>query len=176
MVRDHGYRRAGPAAGNGDGHAGNGPDNGDTRVDWGSLYENIRIGRDYHDSLLQLSCMLVAAGTDAGAVVNQLRDLMDRSAAPHDERWQARYDDIPRLVRDAKKKVGEGKGTSEDLDVEIARLAKLSLLEYEQQRKVTADEWDIRASILDKLVMCRAVSVTAMSRACSGCSPRPPLH
>jgi hypothetical protein len=36
-----------------------------------------------------------------GAVVNQLRDLMGRSTTAHDERWQERYDDIPRLVEGA---------------------------------------------------------------------------
>jgi hypothetical protein len=75
---------------------GNGHD--DERVDWGSLYENIRAGRDYHESLRDLACKMVAAGTAPGAVVNLLRDLMEQSEAPHDDRWQARYDDIPRLV------------------------------------------------------------------------------
>jgi hypothetical protein len=39
-----------------------------------------------------------------------------------------------------------------DADVEIARLAKLSAVEYEHQRKAAAEKLDVRASILDKLV------------------------
>jgi hypothetical protein len=39
-----------------------------------------------------------------------------------------------------------------DADVEIARLAKLSALQYEQERKAAAEKLDVRASILDKLV------------------------
>jgi hypothetical protein len=39
-----------------------------------------------------------------------------------------------------------------DADAEIERLAQLPLLEYEQQRKQVAEDLDIRASMLDKLV------------------------
>ena len=39
-----------------------------------------------------------------------------------------------------------------DADIEITRLAKLSLLEYDQQRKAAAEKLDVRASILDRLV------------------------
>jgi hypothetical protein len=77
---------------------GNGRDNNGDRVDWGHLYENIRTGCDYYDTLRDLSCKMVASGMNPGAVVNFLRDLMEKSEAPHDERWQARYADIPRLV------------------------------------------------------------------------------
>src|SRR5262249_11550468 len=37
-------------------------------------------------------------------------------------------------------------------DMEITRLARLSALEYEQQRKAAADKLGFRASMLDKLV------------------------
>lgn len=39
-----------------------------------------------------------------------------------------------------------------ETDVEITRLAKLSAIEYEQQRKTAAEILEVRASILDKLV------------------------
>jgi putative DNA primase/helicase len=39
-----------------------------------------------------------------------------------------------------------------DADVEITRLAKLKLVEYEQQRKAAADKLGVRASMLDKVV------------------------
>jgi putative DNA primase/helicase len=48
---------------------------------------------------------MVAAGTKTGAVVNQLRALMEASTAPRDDRWQARLDDIPRLVDSAAEKL-----------------------------------------------------------------------
>jgi hypothetical protein len=80
---------------------GNGADHDDTRVDWGYLYENIRTGRNYHESLRDLSCSLVKARTDPGAVVNILRDLMEQSEAPQDKRWKDRYREIPKLVDSA---------------------------------------------------------------------------
>jgi hypothetical protein len=130
---------------------GNGADHDDMRADWGSLYENIRIGRDYHDSLRDLACKMVAAGTDPGAVVNILRDLMKRSEAPHDdERWQSRYDDIPRLVDGAVELLSQAK--AQDVDAEVTRLAELSRLEYEQERKRVARKLGIRAGVLDELV------------------------
>ena len=44
---------------------------------------------------------MICAGTGAGATVNHLRALMEVSAAPRDDRWRERYDDIPRLVESA---------------------------------------------------------------------------
>src|SRR5262249_38982190 len=63
-------------------------------------------GRDLHDSLRDLAAKMIKAGTDAGAVVNQLRALMESSSAPRDARWQERYADIPRLVEGAEKLLG----------------------------------------------------------------------
>jgi hypothetical protein len=90
---------------------GNGADQ--DRADWGSLYENIRTGRDYHDSLLQLSGRLLAAGTNPGAVVNILRDLMEQSEAPHDKRWKDRCREIPQLVKSGLRWLQEDKQKQE---------------------------------------------------------------
>ena len=38
-----------------------------------------------------------------GAAVNMLRGLMEQSEAPRNERWQARYEDIPRAVSSAER-------------------------------------------------------------------------
>jgi putative DNA primase/helicase len=148
LMVGHGYQVADERKPNGNGHDGDG-------VDWGRLHENIRTGRDYHDTLRDLACKMVAAGTDPGAVVNILRACMLQSEAPHDARWQSRYDDIQRLVDTAEDLVRKGRadgGQPKDVDAEIARLAKLSLLEFEQQRKRVAEEMDIRAAVLDRLV------------------------
>src|SRR5262245_34352123 len=72
--------------------------------DWQYLFDNIREGRSLHDSLRDLAAKLVRSGTSPGAAVNQLRALMESSAAPHDERWQERYREIPRLVDGAAEK------------------------------------------------------------------------
>jgi hypothetical protein len=44
------------------------------------------------------------------------------------------------------------KEQAEDPDLEITRLAKLTALQYEKERKAAADKLEVRASILDKLV------------------------
>jgi hypothetical protein len=97
LMLSHGYRISDRGNGNG------------ADADWDCLRENIRIGRDFHESLLQLSWMLIADGTDADAAVNQLRALMEQSEALHDERWQERYDDIQRLVDGAVQKLRQTK-------------------------------------------------------------------
>src|SRR4029077_4605337 len=71
-------------------------------AEWQRLLNNIREGRELHDSLRDLAAKLVASGMRAGATVNELRALMRVSTVVHDARWQERYDDIPRLVESAK--------------------------------------------------------------------------
>jgi hypothetical protein len=100
LIREHGYRRADERpkkARKGDGQDTGGAD------DWGYLAENIHAGRDLHDSLRDLGGKLVTAGMGQGAAINLLRGVMQKSAAPHDDRWQARFDDIPRLVESAER-------------------------------------------------------------------------
>jgi hypothetical protein len=69
--------------------------------DWSFLTANILAGSELHDSIVSLSAKFIAGGMKAGAVVNLIRGLMQQSAAPRDERWQARYDDISRIVDSA---------------------------------------------------------------------------
>ena len=46
-----------------------------------------------------------ARGMDGGAIVNFLRGLMNSSAAPRDQRWQERYDNLPRQVDSIQAKI-----------------------------------------------------------------------
>jgi hypothetical protein len=95
LIREHGYQRAAERptkARKGDGKDAGGAD------DWGYLVENIRAGCRLHDSLRELAGKLVASGMGTGAAINLLRGLMEKSTAPHDDRWRERYDDIPRAV------------------------------------------------------------------------------
>ena len=55
---------------------------------------------------------MVRAGMGGGSVVNFLRDLMDRSTAPRDERWQDRYDDLPRQVDTIEEKIAREKAAT----------------------------------------------------------------
>jgi len=100
LVKDFGYRL--PAV-----HpTESGKANGHDPAAWGGLVENIVQGRELHDSLRDLAGKLTASGMGDGAVVNFLRGLMASSNAPHDDRWQARYDDVPRAVSTAREKIG----------------------------------------------------------------------
>jgi putative DNA primase/helicase len=52
----------------------------------------------------------------------------------------------------AKANGGGEESESSEADSEITRLAKLSLVEYDHQRKTAAENLGLRASILDRLV------------------------
>jgi AAA domain len=101
LERGHGYKRA----------AGRPKDkvNGGARPkdDWTHLFENIREGREWHDSLAVLAAKLAACGTNSGAAIHQLNALMEATAAPKDARWLARKGEIPRLVDSAFTKYGK---------------------------------------------------------------------
>lgn len=68
------------------------------------LTSNIIRGENLHDSINVVAASLVASGAKGGAVVNMLRGLMDACLAPKDDRWLARYNDIPRSVSTAQEK------------------------------------------------------------------------
>jgi RecA-family ATPase len=102
LVRDFGYARKADRPKRAKG--GNGQVLNDqlaNEQDWQYLIANILKGDDLHDSLRDLAAKLIASGMGAGAAVNQLRALMESSTAPHDDRWQERFDDIPRAVQSA---------------------------------------------------------------------------
>jgi hypothetical protein len=100
VCRDFGYTRAqGRTARKGNGT----PD--DRAGDWQSLVDGILAGADLHANTRDLAAKMVRAGTDGAAIVNFLRGLMNSSAAPHDERWQNRYDNLPRQVHTMQEKL-----------------------------------------------------------------------
>lgn len=78
---------------------------GDNIGEWVS---NVVTGVGLHDSINQIAASLVATGMPGGAVVNTLRGLMNNSAAMKDDRWRARYEDIPRAVSTAEQKYAKG--------------------------------------------------------------------
>lgn len=105
LWHNFGYTRAKdrPRKGNG---AGNGA------ADWQHLTTAILAGADLHASTRDLAAKMVAGGMAGGAAVNMLRGLMESSAAPKDERWQARYDNIPRLVDGIEEKIARGQAAA----------------------------------------------------------------
>jgi DNA polymerase III delta prime subunit len=75
-------------------------------ADWAGLIAKVLSGDSYHEPLIRMAAKMLAAGTSDGAAVNHLRALMEASTGPRDDRWRARYDDIPRAVRTAREKFG----------------------------------------------------------------------
>ena len=65
------------------------------------LQDKIRSGEQYHDGLVCLSARRAKNGMHEGAIIDELRSLMKASIGPRDERWDERYNDIPRVVRTA---------------------------------------------------------------------------
>src|SRR5262249_32377958 len=74
---------------------------------WDTLGSNILAGKDLHNSISRLAMKLLRGGTPEVMAVTTLRMLMDASQAPRDDRWQARYDDIPPAVASARRKLSK---------------------------------------------------------------------
>jgi Virulence-associated protein E/Bifunctional DNA primase/polymerase, N-terminal len=72
--------------------------------DWAELTARIHNNQRLHDSLRDLAAKLIKSGMKGGAAVNFLRAQMESTIAPRDDRWQDRYDNIPRLVESAERK------------------------------------------------------------------------
>jgi Bifunctional DNA primase/polymerase, N-terminal len=84
----------------------------DHAADWQSLVNGILAGADLHANTRDLAAKMVRAGTDGGAIVNFLRGLLNSSAAPRDERWQNRYDNLPRQVDSMQAKLAGATATA----------------------------------------------------------------
>jgi hypothetical protein len=73
--------------------------------EWDTLGGNILTGKNLHTSIARLAMKLLRGGTPEVMAVQTLRMMMDTSQAPRDDRWQDRYDDIPRAVASAGRKL-----------------------------------------------------------------------
>lgn len=90
--------------------------------------------RTYHESLLRLSSKLVASGMAPGAVVEHVRGVMlavQPTEGQELARWQARFDEIPRMVAGAEKFA-----PAQQQKVELA----LAVLRKSQQFLLSLDE------------------------------------
>ena len=93
LCRDFGYSRAAARV-----RKGNGAQAANLAKDWQQLVDDILAGNELHANTRDLAAKMARAGTDGGAIVNILRGLMNSSVAPRDQRWQDRYDNLPRQV------------------------------------------------------------------------------
>ena len=81
----------------------------DDRADWDALIGNILDGVALHDSLRDLAASCCAKGMKDGDTIGFLCALMRKSRAERDDRWLARYNDIPRAVRSARETFSDPK-------------------------------------------------------------------
>jgi hypothetical protein len=113
LIRDFGYKRAPtrPQKGGTNGRGtGNGAGGG--KAGWAYLLDNISEGRELHDSIRDCAAMMIAAGTNPGAVYNLLNALMETSKAPRDERWLQRKGEISAAIDSAVAKFGKASARS----------------------------------------------------------------
>jgi hypothetical protein len=108
LCRDFGYTRAADRAA----RKGNGAQAGDPAEDWQSLVDAILAGADLHANTRDLAAKMARSGMAGGAIVNFLRGLMNSSATPRDERWQDRYDNLPRQVDSIQAKIERERAAS----------------------------------------------------------------
>ncbi|MGC2079335.1 MAG: AAA family ATPase, partial [Xanthobacteraceae bacterium] len=71
------------------------------RADWAALTADILAGNNLHESTARLAASYIGSGVAPKHALRQLRAVMLASSAKHDERWQARFDDLDRAVRTA---------------------------------------------------------------------------
>src|SRR5262249_50335730 len=106
------------------------------------LVENIIQGRELHDSIRDLAGKLIASGMSEGAAVNHLRAVMQQSTTPHDERWQDRFDDIPRAVAGA----AEWKGQQDSEHQTAPPLPFIDMSNWDHE-PVPERKWAIRGRV-----------------------------
>jgi RecA-family ATPase len=89
--------------------------------DWADVVDAILKGHNLHASLGVAAAKLIKAGLAEAVAVNLLQGLMLQSAAKAGDlnRWQARYNDIDRAARTARKKFG-GEATQPETADNIA--------------------------------------------------------
>jgi Protein of unknown function (DUF3987) len=126
----------------------NGKDYAGTGADWTGLIQEIISGNSYHVPLTTLAAKKIAAGMNPGAVVNELRALMDLSAGPRDERWRVRYDDIPRLVHGAEKFRSSANGHVIEADYHVIAglIEQVKQTENPDEPKIAAEPKAAKAS------------------------------
>ena len=114
-------------AGDGEGHA--------------ELVRQLLTGDNYHSALVSLAWRQIGAGMPAGQVVEHLRGIMlSIPEERRDERWKARFAEIPRLVSSAEGKHGIGP------DAHGARIGQAAKSEDELDIRVSAQAPEVRAA------------------------------
>ena len=68
------------------------------------LVRQVMTAENFHEPLVRLAWRFIKDGMPAGKVIETLQGLLLAVPEPHDERWQARFDEIERTVASAEAK------------------------------------------------------------------------
>jgi hypothetical protein len=110
LVREHGYKVDGAGA-NGAGE----PTDDAPRADWAALIAKIIAGKELHDSIRDLAASHATAGLPQAASTRTIQAVLLASTVAHDERWQARFNDVPRTILSAYEKFARVKSALQGL-------------------------------------------------------------
>ena len=96
---------------------GNGHDKSySNEAEWDAVISGILTGANYHNAIVSLAMKLLQAGMKDSAAVNLIRGLMMRSTGPRDDRWHARFNEIPRAVSTARAKIDAQQNDRQNTD------------------------------------------------------------
>jgi hypothetical protein len=84
--------------------------------DWKTVMAGILTGANYHNAIVMFAMKLLRVGTKDAAAVNLIRGLMKLSRGPRDDRWHARYNEIPRAVSTARAKIDTQQNDRQNTD------------------------------------------------------------
>jgi hypothetical protein len=80
------------------------------------MYENIRTGKEFHESMRDISYQLIMDGMSKAHVIAFMENLMQSSIASGTDRWQERLNDIPRTVEGAVARKDEAESDDFEID------------------------------------------------------------
>jgi hypothetical protein len=172
LIRDFGYSRKGttpkPEA------KGNGQAPDTSPADWTIDFSD-------HDSLTPAAMRLLKSGMSDGACVNFFRANVEALTGIDEERRARRLREIPGIVSSARAKIDAGKDNGapdpapapDPADAELERLAKLSTVQYERERKAAARTLGVRALMLDRMIAAKRAELALNADALDGLPGRP---
>jgi hypothetical protein len=116
----------------------------DAQVKQNEWIRRILTGEVLHDSLRNLAASYIVTGMKKGAAINQLRALMNNSTNPRDERWNARYNQIPALVDSAYMKFFKDDFVSHLEEAKSNINQKFKLLSSKDLAEIPPLKWVVR--------------------------------
>jgi hypothetical protein len=123
--------------------SGNGHDSSDEKLDANIAIDDIGLGEDLHDNILRLTAHYAKYSLPRQEIIKLVQNYLDDSDAPHDDRYQKRYDSIGRLTDGALRKLASGEWDKLDPQgkpVKNKKGKKVTLDMLSSRYRVTTDD------------------------------------